>query len=274
MRKQCRTGMRRVADPGGVVLSAPVIGQDPSAERIGPLATAARAHAVVLAASWLLATAVALFAYSMAPTAIGSSVVETLRALQPAWPWYTLCYGLFFVADAAIACLGVLLMAWLAPLGGYRALAMVILFALAGALGLVMDVGMLVAAQLFRSGALLRGPPAGEIFLGVLNAATAWLSAATFLLSGCASSLVAPLAARAGAARSWIGLTRVLAAWQIAVSAVIAWSAISAAPLAAWLSLGMGVVATPLLASLWLAGLVREVRRTTTRSSAARRGTA
>jgi len=44
------------------------------------------------------------------------------------------------------------------------------------------------------------------------------------------------------------------------VSAVVAWTAISGSPLAASVSLAGGVIATPILATLWLAGLVREIR--------------
>lgn len=189
-------------------------------------------HASVLSASWLLATAAALYAYTVAPLTIADSPVQTVAALQSAWPWYMLCYGLFAVTDAAIALLGASLLAWLAPLGSARALAMAVLFALAGALGLVMDTGMLVAAQV--------GP----------------------ISQDAAPDSRKPLARRAGASPRWIRFTRVLAGWQMLVSTLIVWAAISAAPATGMLSLAAGVIAMPILASLWLAGLVREVRRT------------
>jgi hypothetical protein len=221
-----------------------------------------RWHATVLSVSWLLAAAVALYAYTVAPPTIGNSPVQTVVALRAAWPWYMLCYGLFVVTDAAIALLGASLLAWLAPLGSAWAFAMAVLFALAGALGLVMDTGMLIAAQLFKSGVLMRDPSSIELVLAAVNAGTAWLSAASFLLSGAASWLVGPLARRIGASPRWILFTRVLAGWQTLVGAIIVWAAISAAPTAAMLSLAAGVIAMPILATLWLAGLVREVRRT------------
>lgn len=234
----------------------------------GELEAFAWVHAIVLATSWLLATVVALYAYTVAPTAaVGSPALELAGALRRAWPWYMLCYGLFFVADGAIGLLGVLLMTWLSPRGGYRAMAMLVLFVLAGALGLVMDVEMLIAAQLFKSGSILLDAASAESFLGRLNASTAWFSTASFLLSGCASWLVGPLAERAGAGRRWIAFTRMLAIYQILVSALLASATISAGPGLAWLALVAGVIVMPILASLWLAGLLRELRRTS--SSAA-----
>lgn len=218
-------------------------------------------HGTVLAVSWLLATIVALYAYATAPMAIdGAAPQETMAALRRAWPWYTLCYGLFLVADGAIALLGVLLMAWLAPRGGYRAWAMAVLFALAGMLGLVMDVTMLTAAQLFRSPSLLGDATTIAVVLGWLNATTAWFSAASFALSGGASLLAASLAARAGAGRRWIAFTRILAFYQLLVSAIIVAATLTAAAALGWLAVIFGVVGTPILASLWLVGLMREIR--------------
>jgi hypothetical protein len=222
----------------------------------------ARVHASVLATSWLLATVVALYAYAVAPMGTaGPATAETMAGLRGAWPWYTLCYALFFVADVAIGLLGVLLMAWLSPRGGYRALAMVVLFALAGALGLAMDVTMLVAAQLFRSASSLFDAASAPLFLAYLNASTAWFSAGSFLLSGCASWLVCPLAERAGGERRWIAFTRTLAIYQIAVSAVLVAATLSAAPVLGWLAIASGVIVMPILASLWLVSLLREMRR-------------
>ena len=193
-----------------------------------------RWHAIVLATSWLLATAVAIYGYTLAPTtAAGVPAAELMAALQQRWAWYTVCYGLFLIADLAIALLGVVLVAWLSPARGARAIAMIGLFALAGVLGMVMDVEMLVAAQTFRSG--------------------------SFAASGAASSLIGPMAERAGAGARWIALTRALAIYPIAVALVIAAGAITAAPWLELLALVFGVVGMPILASLWLRGLVREV---------------
>jgi len=220
-----------------------------------------RTHAIVLSTSWLLATAAALYAYSVAPPMPGAALPETLVRLQAAWPWYMLCYGLFVVTDAALAVLGAVLLAWLGPLDRLPALAMAVLFALAGALGLVMDAGMLVAAQIFKSGVLLGDPRSAELVLAVVNAGTAWLSAASFLMAGAASWLAGPLAERAGANPRWVLLTRGLACWQLMVSAIVAWAAISDSALAAVLALATGVIAMPILATVWLVGLVAEVRR-------------
>jgi hypothetical protein len=221
----------------------------------------ARLHGTILAASWLLATSVALYAYATAPLAIDdAAALETLAALRRAWPWYTLCYALFLVTDCAIALLGVLLMAWLAPHGGYRAWAMVVLFALAGMLGLAMDVVMLTAAQVFRSPSLLGDSASIAAVIGWLNAITAWFSAASFALSGGASLLVAPLALGAGVGRRWIAFTRALALYQILVSAIIVLATLTAAPAFGWLAVIFGVVGTPILASLWVLGLMREIR--------------
>jgi hypothetical protein len=219
-----------------------------------------RWHAIVLATSWLLATAVAIYGYTLAPTtAAGVPAAELMAALQQRWAWYTVCYGLFLIADLAIALLGVVLVAWLSPARGARAIAMIGLFALAGVLGMVMDVEMLVAAQTFRSGTVLQDPAAADVFLDRINALTAWLSAGSFAASGAASSLIGPMAERAGAGARWIALTRALAIYQIAVALVIAAGAITAAPWLELLALVFGVVGMPILASLWLRGLVREV---------------
>ncbi len=241
--------------------------QDPPSQASahgGALQGFARVHATVLAASWLLATVAALYAYTIAPTAApGSPVAEIAGGLRRAWPWYMLCYGLFFVADSAIGGLGALLMAWLSPRGGYRAMAMVVLFILAGVLGLVMDVEMLIAAQLFKSGSLLDNPALAGIFLEWLNATTAWFSAGSFVLSGCASWLIGPLAERAGAARRWIAFTRALAVYQLLVGLLLVSATISAEPIPAGMAVVTGAIVMPILASLWLVGLLRELRRTT-----------
>ncbi len=230
----------------------------PAADKLPAFATL---HGTILAVSWLLATSVALYAYAAAPMAIdGAAALETMAALRRAWPWYTLCYALFLITDCAIALLGVLLMAWLAPQGGYRGWAMVVLFALAGVLGLVMDVTMLTAAQLFRSPSLLGDAAAIAVVLGWLNATTAWFSAASFALSGGASLLVAPLATDAGVGRRWIAFTRGLAVYQLLVSAIITLATLTAAPMLGWLAVIFGVVGTPILASLWLVGLMKEIR--------------
>lgn len=211
--------------------------------------------------SWLLATSVALYAYAAAPLAIdGAAALETMAALRRTWPWYTLCYGLFLITDCAIALLGVLLMAWLAPQGGYRAWAMVVLFALAGMLGLVMDIVMLAAAQLFRSSSLLGDAASIAAVLSGLSATTAWFSAASFALSGGGSLLVAPLALGASVGRRWIAFTRALAIYQILVSVLIVLATLTAAPPLGWLAVIFGVVGTPILASLWLLGLMKEIR--------------
>jgi hypothetical protein len=221
----------------------------------------AKLHGAILAASWLLATAVALYAYAAAPMANdGATALETMAALRREWPWYVLCYTLFLITDCFIALLGVLLMAWLAPQGGYRAWAMVVLFALAGTLGSVMDVTMLAATQLFRSPSLLGDASMIAVVLGWLNATTAWFSVASFALSGGASLLVAALAAGAGVGRRWIAFTRALAVYQILVSVIVALATLTTAPSLAWLSVILGVVGTPILVSLWLVSLTREIR--------------
>jgi hypothetical protein len=232
-----------------------------TADRRG-LQAFARWHAIVLATSWLLATAVAIYGYTLAPTtAEGVPATELMVALQRRWAWYTVCYGLFLVADLAIALLGVVLAAWLSPARGARAIAMIGLFALAGVLGMVMDVEMLVAAQTFRSGAVLQDPAAADVFLARINTLTAWLSAGSFAASGAASLLIGPMAERAGAGAPWIRLTRALATYQVAVAVVIAAAAITASSWLELLALAFGVIGMPILASLWLRGLVREIGR-------------
>jgi hypothetical protein len=222
----------------------------------------ARIHAVLLSSSWILATLIALWAYRLAPTVPDGVVTPAmLTALHDAWAWYAAGYGLFFIADCGIALLGVTLAAWLAPQLNYRAATVAALFLLSGAIGIVLDVQMLIAAQAFKTSSPLVSGQGADAFLAYINSSSGWLSVATFLIASCATWIVCPLAERAGAGAGWILLTRCLAVFEFIVSVSTAISCLSGAVAATLVSVVCGVIGMPILATVWLVGLLRQIQR-------------
>ncbi|MEP9376763.1 hypothetical protein ABLE91_08635 [Aquabacter sp. CN5-332] len=224
----------------------------------------ARVHVAILAGAWLLATILVMMAVSIAPTIAPSPITaEYLGNLQGAWAWYLASYTLFFVTDCAIAMLGVTLCVWLKPASTLVAGMIVILFAVAGLLGLLSDIQMLAAAQAFRNGSPLLSPEAAPAFLAGLTDTYNWLSAGSFFPPGIALFLLCGPAREAEVSRSWIDLTFVLALYQIAIgilsivsflvqdSVVIEISA---------LSTGIGL---PVLSIPWLVWMLSEMSNST-----------
>lgn len=216
----------------------------------------ARLIAVTLAASWLAGTGLVMAGAVLAPLDAAH-----LAKLGGAWGWYAAGYGLFLVSDGAIALLGVILCAWLRPASVLAAGAIVVLFALAGAFGMLADLQMLAAAQAFRDGSALLTPEAAPGFLAHVTGMANWLSAASFFPPGLAALLVLAPAREAGVGRGWLEFTAFLAAYQIAVGTVSVAAFLSQNPFALDLALLGAVVGLPVLSLPWLGWMLREMKR-------------
>jgi hypothetical protein len=222
---------------------------------------AVRLHIVVLLAAWLAGTVLVLIANAMAPTAPPTPITASyLAALHGSWSWTAAGYTLFFVSDSAIALIGVSLAAWLRPEPGFRGPAMIVLFALSGTLGMLADLRMLGAAQLFRLGSPLLSLEAAPAFLDDLNTTCNWLSAASFLPAGVATWLACPAARAAGAAEGWIALSRLGALYQIAAGLVSAAAFLMPQPFLTNLALIGAIVGMPVFATVWLGWMLREMK--------------
>jgi len=220
-----------------------------------------RLHVVVLLASWLVGTALVLAANAAAPTTTPAPITAGyLALLRGSWGWYAAGYALFFLADSAIALLGVSLAAWLRPGAGFRGPAIMILFALSGMLGVLADVRMLGAAQLFRLGSPLLTVDVAPAFLDELNTICNWLSAASFLPAGVATWLTCSAARTVGARSGWIALTQFGALYQIAAGLISAAALLSGQPFLTNLALIGAIVGMPIFAAVWLGWMLREMK--------------
>lgn len=219
-----------------------------------------RLHTIVLLASWIVGTGLVMAANAVAPATPPAPITaQYLAQLREGWGWYAAGYALFFVADGAIALIGVSLAAWLRP-PGFRAPAMIVLFALSGMLGMLGDVQMLAAAQLFRLGSPLLAPDAAPAFLDALNTGCNWLSAASFLPGGIATWLACRPARAAGAGSGWIAFTRLCALYQIAAGLVCAAALLTAQPFLNNLALLGAIVGMPVFATVWLCWMLHEMK--------------
>lgn len=211
-----------------------------------------RLHTVVLLLSWLAGTVLVLVASSAAPP-----TVADVGLLRTNAGWYAAGYGLFFVADCAIALMGVSVVAALAPEGRFRGPAIVMLFALSGVLGVLADVAMVGAAQLFWSGSPLLAPAHAAAFLDALNTSCNWLSAASFV----PAALGTWLAARsAPASRGWIAFTRISALYQLVTAMLSAASFFAPQSPLTDVALVAAVIGMPLLAAAWLIWMLRDMK--------------
>ncbi len=216
-----------------------------------------RLHTIFLLLSWLAGTAFVLAANAAAPLAAGD-----LGLLRANAGWYAAGYGLFFVADCAIALMGVSVVAALAPDGRFRGPAIVVLFALSGLLGVLADVAMVAAVQLFQTGSPLLAPGNAAAFLDGLNTTCNWLSAASFLPAALATWLAAAAASArmAVASRGWIAFSYISALYQLATGLLSA-AAFFAPQLALTdLALEAAVIGMPLFATVWLIWMLRDMK--------------
>ncbi len=219
-----------------------------------------RLYVAVLLASWLAGTALVLRANAVAPTTPPMPVTaDYLALLGVGWGWYAAGYALFFVADCAIALLGAVLLAWLDPQPGFRGLAIMALFVLSGVLGVLADVQMLGAAQLFRLGSPSLTTATAAAWLDSLNTSSNWLSAASFLPAGLGAWLVCATAQAKGTGRGWIACTRFGAVYQIATGIVSVAAFLTGRPVLIDVSLFAAIVGLPIFVAIWLAWMLREM---------------
>lgn len=208
---------------------------------------------IVLLGSWLAGTVLVLQANAIAPTAPAAAV--DLTRLHDAWGWYAAGYALFFVADGSIALLGAALLAWLRPQGGFRGLAILVLFGLSGGLGILADLQMLGAAQVFRLGS----PALSPAWLDNLNTSGNWLSGASFLPCGVAAWLACGAARDAGVGRGWIAFTAFGAVYQIATGLVSAAAFLTGQVVLTDIALLAAIIGSPVFATVWLTWMMREM---------------
>lgn len=211
-----------------------------------------RLHTIVLLTTWLAGTVLVLAANAAAPLAAGD-----LGLLRANAGWYAAGYALFFVADCAIALMGVAVVVAVAPVGRFCGPAIIVLFALSGMLGVLADVRMVAAAQLFRTGSPLLAPEHAAAFLDDLGTACNWLSAASFLPAALATWLATRAAHASGA---WIAFTYVSAAYQLATGLLSSAAFFTARPLLDDLALVAAVVGMPLFAAVWLIWMLRDMK--------------
>lgn len=231
------------------------------ADHLSPEYGLVRLHIVILLAAWLVGTALVLAANAVAPTTPPIPVTaQYLAALRGSWAWTAAGYTLFFVSDTAIALIGVSLAAWLRPGPGFRGPAMMVLFALSGLLGMLADLRMLGAAQLFRFGSSLLTPEAAPVFLDELNTTCNWLSAASFLPAGIATWLACSTARTASVRGGWISFTRFGALYQIAAGLVSAAAFLTQQPFLTNLALLGAIVGMPIFATAWLGWMLQEMK--------------
>ncbi|MGE0652279.1 MAG: hypothetical protein AB7P12_11080 [Alphaproteobacteria bacterium] len=213
----------------------------------------------ILLAGWLAGTALVLVANARATTTLtGAVTADMVSLLHANWAWYASGYALFFVSDCAIALLGVPPADWLMPGREIGGQVVVILFALSGLLGIVADVRMLAAAQLFRTGSALLAAATAAQFLDDLNTTCNWLSAASFLPAGIATWLVG---AADGGRGAWAAFSRLGGLYQIATGLLPAASFLVRH---GWLSdfvLIMAAIGMPVFAAVWLIWMLREMER-------------
>jgi len=211
-----------------------------------------RLHTIVLLVTWLAGTVFVLVANAAAPLAGGDP-----GQLRAAAGWYAAGYALFFVADCAIAVMGVAVAAALDPEGRFRSSAIIVLFALSGLLGVLVDVRMVAAAQLFRTGSPVLSPALATAFLDDLSTACNWLSAASFLPAALATWLAAKSVRASG---GWIAFTHVSALYQFVTGLVSAASFFAPQPPLGDIALATAVLGMPLFAAVWLVWMLRDMK--------------
>lgn len=213
-----------------------------------------RLHTIVLLGTWLAGTVFVMAANAAAPLTAGDPAL-----LRAAAGWYAAGYALFFAADCAIALMGVSVVAALDPAGRFRGPAIVVLFALSGMLGVLADMRMVAAAQLFQTGSPLLSAVHVAAFLDDLNTACNWLSAASFLPAALATWLAAR-STRASA--GWIAFTYVSALYQVATALLSAASFYMPQSLLADMALVAAVIGMPLFAAVWLVWMLSDMKTT------------
>jgi len=216
-------------------------------------------HAIVLLGSWFLGTVLVLLTAPL--PSIGTPDANTLAQLARQVPLFISGYALFFVADCAIALLGISVVVWLKPTG-YRGPAIISLFLVSGLLGMLVDLQMLATAQLIRTGSPLLQPESAAAFFSWMNTFSNWLSAASFLPPAIACLLIVPAARAAGIISAWISLNQFGAFYQF-LTGIFAISAfLINQPTIIDASIVLAVLGMPIFTAVWLIWMIRLIKPT------------
>lgn len=223
-------------------------------------------YVAILVVTWLVGTALVLMASAQASTVPTSPIAATyLEQLHNAWGWYAGAYGVLFVTDGSIALLGVMLWAWLKPASRLVSGMVITLFVLSGVFGLMDDVAMVAAAQVFRDGSAMLAPEFAGAFLNGLNVSTNWVSAASIFPGGIAALIIVAAARDGGVGVTlnprWIRYTRVLGIYQIVLGFVCVFALLSQNPLALNLAVAGAAILLPVLCIPWLLWTLREMHK-------------
>lgn len=222
-----------------------------------------RRYVAILATTWLIGTALVLMASFQASTLPVSPITTTyLDQLRNAWGWYAAAYGVLFVTDGTIALLGVMLCAWLKP-SSFLVRGMVIaLFLLSGTFGLLGDIAMMAAAQVFRDGSALFTVEFASAFLDGINVSTNWVSAASIFPGGIAALIILPSARAAGVDHRWIWFTRMLGLYQLILGLGCVFALLTQNAMALNLAVTGAAILLPALCIPWLLWTLHEMRKT------------
>lgn len=223
-------------------------------------------YVAILIMTWVIGTALVLAAsFQVSTLPVLPITTAYLDQLRGAWGWYAAAYGVLFVTDGAIALLGVMLCAWLRPTSLLVSGMVIALFVLSGIFGLLGDVAMVAAAQVFRDGSAMFSPEFAGAFLDGLNLITNWVSAASIFPGGIAALLILTAAREAGVGLRWIGFTRMLGYYQIALGLGCVFALLSQNEFALNLAVTGAAILLPALCIPWLLWTLREIKRTHTR---------
>jgi hypothetical protein len=124
-------------------------------------------------------------------------------------------------------------------------------------LGVLADVWMVAAAQLFWTGSPLLAAANAAGFLDALNTFCNWLSSASFL----PAALGTWLAARsAPASRGWIAFTRISALYQLVTGILSAASFFALRSPVTDIALVAAVIGMPVFAAVWLVWMLHDLK--------------
>ncbi|MCD8504936.1 MAG: hypothetical protein LRY56_04860 [Burkholderiaceae bacterium] len=223
-------------------------------------------YVATLIMTWLIGTALVLAAsFQVSTLPVLPITTAYLDQLHDAWSWYAAAYGVLVVTDGTIALLGVMLCTWLRPASLLVSGMVIALFVLSGIFGLLGDVAMVAAAQVFRNGSAMFSPEFAGAFLGGINLSTNWVSAASIFPGGIAALLILAAARKAGVGLRWIRFTRMLGFYQILLGLGCVFALLSQNALALNLGVIGAAILLPALCIPWLLWTLREMKKTNTR---------
>lgn len=223
-------------------------------------------YVATLIMTWLIGTVLVLAAsFQVSTLPVLPITTAYLDQLRDAWGLYATAYGVLFVTDGTIALLGVMLCAWLRPASLLVSGMVIALFVLSGIFGLLDDVAMVAAAQVFRDGSAMFSPEFAGAFLDGVNLGTNWVSAASIFPGGVAALLILASAREAGVSLGWIRFTRMLGYYQILLGFGCVFALLSQSAFALNLAVTGAAILLPALCIPWLLWTLREMKKTNTR---------